>query len=347
MPRGKPTTIAQRASVNTLLEEGYSVRQIAKKTNLKSSTVNDIIHRYRTTGSLEDRDRPGPSRKTTAAEDLRMVLLSKRNRKRTAPEITSEVNRERENKISTSTVKRRLQEANLHGRVAVRKPLLRRGNRAKRLQWARNHLDWSVEDWKKVLWSDESKYEVFGQTRRVFVRRSKSEKMIPDCIVPTVKQGRSSVLVWGCFSFAGTGDLCRIEGIMRKENYLKILQENILPSGLRLIGPNFTFMHDNDPKHTAVVCKNYLSAQERKKNFKVMTWPPQSPDLNPIELLWDELDRRVRKVCPTSKEHLWNILEREWTNIPHTVLSKLIERMPRVVRAVINAKGGFFDEKNI
>ena len=60
-----------------------------------------------------------------------------------------------------------------------------------------------------------------------------------------------------------------------------------------------------------------------------MTWPPQSPDLNPIELLWDELDRRVRKVCPTSTQHLWNILQQEWNNILTTALEKLIKRMPR------------------
>lgn len=347
MVRGKHTSLEKRSRIVTLLEEGYLGRQIANKINMRSSTVNDIIKRYRTTGTLENRVRPGSSKKTTKDEDLRIVLLSKRNRKLTAPQIAAEVNRGREEQISVSTVKRRLQQANLHGRIAIRKPLLRRGNRGKRLQWARSHRNWSLDDWKQVLWSDESKFEVFGQNRRVYVRRSKTEKMIPDCILPTVKQGHSSVLVWGCFSFAGTGDLCRVQGAMKKENYLEILRNHAVPSGLRIIGNNFTFMQDNDPKHTAKVCKDYLREQQDQNTLKVMTWPPQSPDLNPIELLWDELDRRIRKVCPTSQEHLWNILQHEWNNIPQSVLTKLIARMPRVVRAVINNKGGFFDEKKI
>ena len=78
-----------------------------------------------------------------------------------------------------------------------------------------------------------------------------------------------------------------------------------------------------------------------------MTWPPQSPDLNPIELLWDELDRRVRKVCPTSTQHLWNILQQEWNNILTTALEKLIKRMPRFFWAVLNAIRGFFDAKKV
>jgi len=78
---------------------------------------------------------------------------------------------------------------------------------------------------------DESKFEVFGQKRRIFVRRSVEEKMIPDCVVLTVKHGGGSVFVWGCFSMAGVGDLVKIEGIMKKEEYKKILMRNAVPSG--------------------------------------------------------------------------------------------------------------------
>lgn len=309
--------------------------------------MSDIIRNYARTSNIKPLPRPGRPRITTQADNQRIKLISKRNRRLTAPEIAAEMNRDRERPISVTTVKRRLREANLHGRVAVRKPLLRRGNRQKRLHWARTHRNWTVDDFKNVLWTDESKFEVFGQTRRVFVRRSKGERMLPECIVPTVKQGKSSVLVWGCFSNAGTGDLVQINGIMKKENYLKILQDNAIPSGVRLIGNNFVFMHDNDPKHTAIICKNFLNGKQEDNILKIMDWPPQSPDLNPIELLWDELDRRVRKVCPTSKTNLWNIIQDQWTNMPHMILEKLIERMPRVVKAVLNSKGGFFDEKKI
>lgn len=87
-----------------------------------------------------------------------------------------------------------------------------------------------------MLWTDESKFELFGQKRRVFVRRSKEEKMQRICVVPTVKHGGGSLQLWGCFSFGGTGDLVRIQGIMWKERYLQILEDNAIPSGLRLIG---------------------------------------------------------------------------------------------------------------
>ena len=119
------------------------------------------------------------------------------------------------------------------------------------------------------------------------------------------------------------------------------------PSGLRLIGDNFILMHDNDPKHTALLCRNYLESKKAENVLCVMTWPLQSPDLNPIELLWDELDRKIRTVCPISKSYLCNIIEQEWNNIQKETIRKLIERMPRIVKAVIKSKGGFFDENKI
>ena len=78
-----------------------------------------------------------------------------------------------------------------------------------------------------------------------------------------------------------------------------------------------------------------------------MDWPPQSPDLNPIELLWEELDRKVRETQPSSLENLWNILQEQWNAIQPETLRKLINRMPKICAAVIKNKGGYFDESKI
>lgn len=78
-----------------------------------------------------------------------------------------------------------------------------------------------------------------------------------------------------------------------------------------------------------------------------MVWPAQSPDLNPIELLWDELDRKIRIKGPTSKTHLWQVLKEAWSEIQPETLEKLTNRMPRLCKAVIRAKGGFFEESRI
>ncbi|GJQ79940.1 hypothetical protein Trydic_g18384 [Trypoxylus dichotomus] len=109
MARGNPTSVEKRSRIITLLKEGYSGRQITERISMRSSIVNNIIKRYRTSGTVENRVRSGASRKTTKAEYLGITLLSKRNRKLTVPQIATEVNRGREEQVSVSTVKHRLQ----------------------------------------------------------------------------------------------------------------------------------------------------------------------------------------------------------------------------------------------
>ena len=347
MDRKKIVKCEKRAVINAYSEDGLSVREIALKLNFPKSTVWDAVKRFRENGSNTDRTRSGRPRITTIAEDNSLVLMSKRDRRKTAPEIRAQFNSCHQNEISVDVVKKRLRSVGLNGRVAKRKPFLRKINKIKRMKWAQQHKNWTVDDFKKVLWTDESKFELFGNGRRTYVRRSAHEEMIPNCINPTVKHGGGSVTVWGAFSFNGVAQLCKVNGILEQKQYYNILVRHAIPAGKNLIGNGFTFQQDNDPKHTSNYCQNYLKNKQKQGTLKIMNWPPQSPDLNPIELLWDELDRQVRKKCPNSKETLFSFLESTWKELNATILHKLITRMPRIVAQVIKAKGGFFNEKNV
>lgn len=336
-----------RSIIIFLYKKGISQRDIAKETRVSRGAVQSAIRIFKQTGKFETRKRCGRPRVTTKREDHLITRTSKQNRRLTVPQITAVFNDTRSSLISKTTVLDRLQNAGLTGRVAMRKPLLRPQNKVKRLAWAKKHQNWSISQWKKVLWSDESKFEVFGSHRRVFVRRRVGERALEDCIVPTVKHGGGSVMVWGCFGNNRVGDFIKIEGILKKEGYKTILEENVLPSGRRLIGRGFVFQEDNDPKHSSKLCRGFLEEKEKRRVLNYMVWPPQSPDLNPIELLWDELDRKVRTKCPTSQKNLWEILQKAWTEITPQVLDKLICRMPRLCEMVIRKNGGFFDEKDV
>ena len=91
--------------------------------------------------------------------------------------------------------------------------------------------------------------------------------------IPTVKHGGGSIMLWGCFSEAGTGRLVRIKGKMNGENYREILDENLLQSTQDLrLGRRFTFQQDNNPKHTTKTMEEWL----RDKSLNVLEWPSQN-----------------------------------------------------------------------
>ncbi|CAH1973628.1 unnamed protein product [Acanthoscelides obtectus] len=92
---------------------------------------------------------------------------------------------------------------------------------------------------------------------------------------------------------------------------------------------------------------NYLRSKEEEGVLKIMDWPSQSPDVNPIELLWDEFDRQVKNMHVTSEKQLFDSLKVCWESIATETLQKLVRRLPRICAAIIKARRGHIDEKNL
>ncbi len=265
-----------------------------------------------------------------------LVREVKKNPKITVAELQRCI-REMGESCRKSTITAALHQSGLYGRVARRKPLLSARQTKARMEFAKKNT-WRTPRWWQIRFSGlmRPRLELFGLNSKRYVWRKPGTAHHLSNTVPTVKHGGGSIMLWGCFSAAGTGRLVAIEGKMNAAKYRDILDENLLQSAQDLrLGRRFTFQQDNDPKHTAKITKEWL----HNNSVTVLERPSQSPDLNPIEHLWRDLKMAVHQRLPSNLTELERICKEEWQRIPKSRCEKLVASFPKRLMAVLNQKG--------
>jgi hypothetical protein len=243
--------------------------------------------------------------------------------------------------ISSDTVLRRLRKHNLTSHPSATGPRLNAKHRRQRLKFVRMHADWGMDDWRRVLFTDESRFTQYSPDLRQKVFRRPGERYAQCCFASKVPFGGGGVMIWGGISLAGCTALVTLRrGSINADRYIRIrecLEEHGVPFA-PFVGVDFLLMHDNARPHVAQITRQYL----HDVGIQVLRWPPMSPDLNPIEHLWDNLGRSIRQNY--GEFHTVVQLERallhEWEVIPQDEIVALITSMPGRLRAVIQARGG-------
>src|SRR5688572_5054057 len=146
---------------------------------------------------------------------------------RSLEEITENFNTAMNISVSSRTIQRTLHNKGYSGHAAKKKPFISEKNQKKRYGWCRVRKNWN-DEWKNIIWSDESRFELFNNDSRNWVWRKKDECYQTNCLKPTVKHS-IGIMVWGCFCNNKLGPLVLIEGTLNSDKYIELLEENLLP----------------------------------------------------------------------------------------------------------------------
>ncbi|GFW74139.1 transposable element Tcb2 transposase [Trichonephila clavipes] len=288
------------------LEEGRSVTSVAAEFGIAHSIVSRLWRQFQTTGTAIRGFSSGRPRGTPPVDDWYIVLQARRNRRQTAGEIARHTTQATGRPISRFTVARRLHGGGLFARRPVRCVPLTPAHRRRRSLWCREHRNWRDNEWGRVLFTDESRFSLSSDSHRILIWRERGSRNHPSNIIERDRYGGRGVLVWG--------------GIM-----------------LGAMGLQFLFMDDNAPCHRTVAAEQLLESEDIER----MDWPARSPDLNPIEHIWDFLGRRLeaRTLPPVTIREFRLALQDEWAAMPQQLIDTLILSMDRRCETCLAVRG--------
>ncbi|UYV72257.1 K02A2.6-like [Cordylochernes scorpioides] len=319
----KQTDAFTRGMVIGLKRAGWSIRRIAADTHLGASTVHRLWRRWLEQGNVAIYRNVGATRVTSARLDRRILRQAVAAPQATCTAILQHVQDTLDHSISTRNISRRLVANGLHSCRPLRRLPLTPPNRRQRLEWCRARSTWMTE-WHRVVFSDESRFCLSSDSRRVRVWRRRGERSNPAAIVerPTVRQ--RGIMVWGAIAYDSRSPLLRIQGTMTAQRYVDDVLRPVTLPYLQGV-PNALYQQNNARSHTARI------SQQALQDVQMLPWPPYSPDLSPIEHVWDIIGRRLHALPQPP--------------IPQDAIHTLIDSLPRRVAACIAISAKAWDAR--
>ena len=317
---------------------GSSNREIADQTGINIRTIQRLVKRFKEEGGTDipaPKPKPGRPRKVSK-KTLRVIkrqLVSQ-------PSLTAKEIKEKNPRLLADVSLRTVQER-IHDDLefksfrARKKPLLTPTQIKKRRKFCKKYLNWGLDDWKKVLWTDEATFCVSGTGHSRVYRPRGSDANLPQYTIKTVKHP-AYLMVWGAFAHGGVGELIFLPSNVRMNqyNYYELLNLHLEDSFDR--SASSVLMQDGAPCHTARSVIDWLG--DCGVSF-INDWPGSSPDFNPIENLWAIIKARLRGRDTSTLAKLQAAIQEVWDSFEPALLQNLVESVPRRLRECLKRKG--------
>ena len=251
----------------------YNNVEIGKMLNISEKSVRTTLSNYNATGKVAEKKRSGKPPILTPRDESIIFRLVRKSPRITYKEIVGILAKYHGKVVSVNTVRRSLLRKKIAVYKALRKPLLKATDRLKRYRWCKERINWGFEQWKNVIFSDESNFELFNRKGQVLVKRFAHERFSNRFVAPRLQGGGGSVGIWGCFSYEGTG-ICKIyDGRINADAYINTLENCLVPSAELLVDKDgwWQYQQDGAPAHTARASLERLREVLRETFYNIPT----------------------------------------------------------------------------
>lgn len=328
---------ATHNNTKSLLRDGKSTNEVEKELGVSRGYIYNVRR--------EDKENippPKMGRPCKVSKETQHLMVTKYNTGtlKTLKNGHHFLESVREGPVCDRTIKRYLRKEGCSPRIKQKAPAMTDEQKMNRKKWAKKYIKWGVDEWKQVMFSDESTFERFGTGgRQYYYSNAEHKQKHPHHFRQKMTGGGGKVQVWGCITYNGVGDLEWVDGTMEKEHYCDILRSYVVPScQWNSMDPKtFIFQHDNSSVHTAKIVKRYLS----RAKIKVLDWPANSPDISPIERVWGHIDEQLNHydTPPKNKDELFARIENIWNNLPPNYLNELYRELPEKMQMLVKTNG--------
>lgn len=323
--------------IKTLLRSGRSVRQVSAELHISLAAIDRIRKTDKENIPDPKMGRPKKVCDATIRMLVRQVdtgqLLTLREGQRFV-QATDGI------QIHVETVRNYVNHGGLNSYIQRKRLYLTKIQKKARVQFAKEHLHWTVEDWKNVMFSDEtiiSKMGTYG--RKVFYSKPENKGKREHHSKGVPQGGGGKIMIWGCITFFGMGDASWIKERINSQVYLDILNSYVLASRdyRGMDRGKFLFQQDNARVHTARIINHFF----RTRRIKKLEWPVNSADLNIIEHVWAYIKRALDQyeTSPNNLQELWNRVDDIWVSFPIDFIQSIYESLPGRMQKVIELKG--------
>ena len=322
--RGKGCSRRERALIREKFCEGKTVSKLCEEHELHKSTVYRILAER----SRVPRKRGRPT-KLSQHQQRNLIRKTRESPTKSAAKLAEAAGLP----VSAQTVRRELARNAFRLERLPTVHAIRAENREKRLAFARSFLRWQPEDWNKVIFTDEKKWNLLGNDGYVSAWVQNRAQYRRE----EVQYLRGSLMTWAAISVNKVLVIVHVEGKIDGPTYCEMLEQTFFDNADIVLPDDFYFQHDNAPPHA---CRHTVDFLENRQ-IRVLPWPAQSPDLNPIENLWGIMSKVVYKDRKTYRtiDELWLAVQAAFEVISAQTLQNLYQSMYTRLVKVLESGG--------